>query len=97
MDHALIRLLTRAARAGAELTTNDNQVHIRGLNDPELLAELRTHRDAIRTLLTSDTCAACNTPHWIHEHVTGIPWCRPHANQRGTQLLRHEAPHLLEP
>lgn len=90
-DMTLIRALTRAARAGTEFDIHDGELRIRGPIPDELLK----HRDTIRTLLLTDTCAACGAPAWIREHATAIPWCRPCANRRGTQLLRHEQPGLI--
>lgn len=92
----MIRLISRAARAGAELIVKDGAVHVRGLEDPELLTQLRAHKAAITGLLTSPSCAGCDAEPWIHEADTSIPWCRPCANHRGLQLLRHERPDLLE-
>lgn len=96
MDDALISLLTRAARAGAELNAANQEVRIRGLDDPDILDQLHHHRTQVRDLLLADHCAACNQPTWIHEADTAIPWCRTHATARGLELLRHEHPKLLE-
>jgi hypothetical protein len=93
MDHDLIRLLSRAAHAGTELTLDGDRVRITGHRDPTTIAALRARRDDIHTLLAGP-CAHCGSPPWIHEHATGIPWCRPCARHRGHQLLRHEHPHL---
>lgn len=92
MDLTLIRLITRATRAGTELAITNGQLRVRGA-PPETLDQLRTRRDDLIALLTGP-CAACGDPPWIHEHATGIPWCRPCARLRGTQLLRHEHPNL---
>lgn len=96
MDTDAIRLLTQAVRSGATFTATDDRVTVIGNPGTYLAMQLRNHRDAIRALLLAGCCAACPEPTWIHEADTHIPWCRPHANLRGLQLLRHENPHLLE-
>lgn len=94
MDTALIRLLTRATREGVELELTDNGLAVRHAQ-AVTLDELRQRRDDVITLLTGQ-CAACGRPPWIREADTLVPWCRACANLRGTQLLRHERPDLLE-
>lgn len=98
MDGHAIRLLTQAAHHGATVIIHDNTVRIRGITNlpDELRHELHTHAQRIRRIVTADHCAACFTRTWIHEANTHIPWCRPHANRRGEQLLRHEHPNLLD-
>jgi hypothetical protein len=93
MDHVLIKAITRAHRAGTEITIHHDELLVRGTPPGPDLAD---HRIAVRALLTSDACAGCGRPHWIREHGTAIPWCRPCANRRGRQLLRHEQPHLVD-
>lgn len=93
MDHVLIKLITRAARAGTEFTVTDETLLVRGTPPGD---ELRARADDVRALLTAEHCAACGAPAWIHEHATAIPWCRPCAHRRGTQLLRAEQPHLVD-
>ena len=92
MDMTLIKTITRAHLAGTEFTIHDNELLVRGTPPPP---ELVDQRLAVRQMLTSDACAACGRPHWIREHGTAIPWCRPCAQQRGTQLLRRERPDLM--
>lgn len=94
-DIITVKLLTRAARAGALFDVDDDQVRIAGDIRDEMMASLRDQRDQIRALLTGP-CAACAAPVWIHEADTHVPWCRPCANQRGTQLLRAEHPTTQE-
>ena len=94
MDAALIRLVTRAAREGLHLDPMDGHAHTAGTAAPDTLNRLRARRDDITALLAGG-CAACGATPWIREHDTSIPWCRPHARQRGEQLLRHERPDLL--
>lgn len=96
MDTTTIKLLTRATAAGLTFTALGDKVHVTGQPTTELFDELHDNRNDIRALLLADTCAACGEAAWIREADTAIPWCRDHANRRGLQLLRHEAPHLLE-
>lgn len=95
MDRPLIILLTRATRAGATFRLEHGRVQMTGQPGDDIVNELRTHRVAITALLAGN-CANCDSPPWIHEHATAIPWCRPCAGRRGTALLRHEHPELLE-
>lgn len=97
MERNLVKLITRATHTGTTFAPVDGHVELAGARPPdELLTALREHRDAITALLTSPHCAACDTPTWINEADTGIPWCRPCATKRGLQLLRHEHPDLIE-
>jgi len=95
MDTQLIRLLTTAHRTGLTFTHDTTRVIVTGHpHDPTVVDQLRARRDDIHTLLAGP-CAACGAPPWIHEHGTGIPWCRPDAQRRGVQLLTHERPDLV--
>lgn len=87
-----IKIITRAARAGTEFAVIDDQLYVRG-TPPS--AELRAHRDDVAWLLLSEDCVICGAEQWIREHATAIPWCRPCARRRGTQLLRAEHPELI--
>jgi hypothetical protein len=92
MERVLIRMITQAARAGTEFAVVNDQVLVRGTPPP---ADLASMRDDVRALLLDDHCVACGAPSWIREQDTAIPWCRPCAQRRGTQLLRAERPDLM--
>lgn len=92
MEIVLIRLITQAHRAGTEFDVRGDELLVRGTPPP---AELVEHRLAVRQLLTGEVCVACGAPHWIREHGTALPWCRPCAGRRGVQLLRAEQSHLV--